>query len=69
MRTVVILGLLLVLAACAETGTGADFRDPQTGAVVHACGPYPGFASVVAEAEKGCADAYAAAGWVRADDK
>jgi hypothetical protein len=56
----------LFLSACAETGQGSLFRDQKSGAVIHACGPYPGFANAVAEAEKGCADAYESAGWTRA---
>jgi hypothetical protein len=70
MRTIIIiLGQLLALAACDGTGAGANFRDPRTGAIVHACGPYPGFPDAVAAAEQGCADAYAAAGWTRVDEK
>jgi hypothetical protein len=45
------------------------FRNPQTGEVVRACGPYPGFADAVAEASAGCAEGYAAAGWTRVDEK
>jgi hypothetical protein len=67
MRTIVILGLFIALSACAETGEGASFRDPQSGAVVHACGPYPGFADAVAAAEQGCAEAYESAGWKRVE--
>ncbi len=67
MRTIVILGLLIALAACAATGEGASFRDPQTGAVVHACGPYPGFAAAAAAAAHGCVDAYESAGWTRVE--
>ncbi len=69
MRTFLLLGLLLPLCACAEKGQSITFRNPQTGAIVHACGPYPGFAEAVAQASAGCAEGYADAGWVRVDDK
>lgn len=67
MRTIVILGLMLALGSCAgdRQDRGANFRDPKTGEVVHACGPYPGIPSAVEDAEKGCADAYDKAGWTR----
>jgi hypothetical protein len=67
MRAIFILGLFIALSACAATGEGASFRDPRTGAVVHACGPYPGFAAAAAAAEHGCIDAYESAGWSRVE--
>jgi hypothetical protein len=63
----IIAAAALLLSACAETGQGSLFQNQKSSAVVHACGPYPGFASAVAEAEKGCADAYESAGWTRVE--
>jgi len=67
MRTIVTLTLLIALSSCAGAGgdQGANYRNPKTGAVVHACGPYPGIPSVVEDAEKACVEAYDKAGWTR----
>ena len=58
--------VLLSVAACAPWGPDTHFRNPATGEVVAACGPYPGLATAVEGAEKGCAQAYEEKGWVRA---
>jgi hypothetical protein len=67
MTRLVALPLLSVLAACsglspAETQATA-FENPQTGQVVAACGPMQGFKGAIEEAQKGCDESYASAGW------
>jgi hypothetical protein len=68
-RCSTVAALLLALAACTPEGPRHSFRNPATGAVVDACGPYPGLARAVAAAEQGCADAYKSAGWQQVDEK
>lgn len=69
MRWLGVLAMAAFLSACAASdGTGYfsnRFRNPQTGAVVAACGPYIGLAQAVSDAEKGCTDAYERQGWVK----
>jgi hypothetical protein len=64
MRRIGLLTLVLV-TACAPPGPENRFRNPATGEVVAACGPYIGLASAAKEAEQGCTEAYEEQGWVR----
>jgi hypothetical protein len=64
------IGLLIVLmlvSACAS-GPETRFRNPATGEVRAACGPFIGIPEAVQEAEKGCTEAYEEKGWVRLPD-
>jgi hypothetical protein len=57
--------VLLLLAACVPADQATRFKNPVTGAVVAACGPFPGMARAVSEAEQGCTQAYEDKGWVK----
>ncbi len=60
------LFMLLSVAGCGFASTDAtQFRDPQTGTVVAACGPLIGFSEPVQEAQQGCIESYEKQGWVK----
>jgi len=69
MRWLGVVAMAVSLSACATPGDNGyfsnRFRNPQTGAVVAACGPYTGLARATSGAEKGCTDAYEKQGWVK----
>lgn len=64
MRGICVLALLL-LADCVPADQATHFKNPTTGEVVAACGPFPGMARATSEAEDGCTQAYVAKGWVK----
>lgn len=65
MRAISLL-LLACLAACGfESKDATQFRSPQNGTVVAACGPLVGFSEPVEEAQKGCIESYEKKGWTR----
>ena len=69
MRWLGVIAMAASLSACAAPdGAGYfsnRFRNPQTGAVIAACGPYIGLARAASAAETGCIDAYEKQGWVK----
>ena len=65
MRKIGVVVVLCLLSACVPGSQATRFKNPTTGEVVAACGPFIGLARATSEAEQGCTQAYEAKGWVK----